>query len=53
MTMVLRFMMNRRARCLACSLGFLLAGCTVGPQFERPTPNTPSAWHTTSGDTLQ
>jgi NodT family efflux transporter outer membrane factor (OMF) lipoprotein len=50
MTMVLRFMMNRRARCLACSLGFLLAGCTVGPQFERPTPNTPSAWHTTSGD---
>jgi NodT family efflux transporter outer membrane factor (OMF) lipoprotein len=31
-------------------IGASLAGCTVGPQFERPTPPAPSVWHVTPGD---
>jgi NodT family efflux transporter outer membrane factor (OMF) lipoprotein len=31
-------------------VGALLAGCTVGPRFERPNPPTPSVWHVTPGD---
>jgi NodT family efflux transporter outer membrane factor (OMF) lipoprotein len=49
MNMMTRFM-QAHARRLACSLGLVLTGCTVGPQFERPTPATPSVWHTTPGD---
>lgn len=47
--MMTRFM-QVHARRLACSLGLVLIGCTVGPQFERPTLATPSVWHTTPAD---
>ncbi|MGA3248724.1 MAG: efflux transporter outer membrane subunit [Paraburkholderia sp.] len=49
MSMMTRFM-QVHARRLACSLGLVLTGCTVGPQFERPTPSTPSVWQVTPGD---
>ncbi|PLZ02691.1 hypothetical protein CY652_09135 [Burkholderia sp. WAC0059] len=49
MSMMTRFMQAHACR-LACSVGLLLTGCTVGPQFERPTPSAPSVWHVTPGD---
>ena len=28
----------------ACVLALLLAGCTVGPEFVKPTPAAPDDW---------
>jgi NodT family efflux transporter outer membrane factor (OMF) lipoprotein len=50
MKRVPRLMTSRRVRVLACSIALLLAGCTVGPQFQKPTPAATYVWHATPGD---
>lgn len=38
----------RRPFCLAGALALLLAGCTVGPDFKAPKPDTPAGWTKTA-----
>jgi outer membrane protein TolC len=47
MSLRLRIMNRRCSIALACSAIFLLSGCTVGPNYKRPTAPVAAKWDLT------